>query len=68
MSSIRRIVDIETSPSESGDEWSFVGLKPGVNERGVRLSAFIVLDLMFFDDQHSCAVNSDRNGAERFIG
>ena len=29
MSSIRRISDIEASPSESGDEWSFVGLKAG---------------------------------------
>ena len=27
--SIRRIVNIETSSSESGDEWSFVGLKAG---------------------------------------
>ena len=27
MSSIRRISDIEASPSESGDNWSFVGLK-----------------------------------------
>ena len=29
MSSIRRISDIEASPSKSGDEWSFVGLKAG---------------------------------------